>query len=734
MNKNTWVVDGRKADGAVLCAVLAQAFSDKCARLDAMRVKVAEELREVDARILNKETKKRLREQEREARELERELRRVGSAIRRQLREADKAIVLYAKPFGGGHPSEREIARMDLLFHPAQSLRRNRDGLSSFHCKFTSRGLGSRRSEKSRMYKLGEAVRHLRYIIRESAREIACGGLVSNISPEPDELAGFFAALEELETHDRSNANVYMSFVVSLPHELSPKARFEVLGEITSLLAAEGLPYVGVLHAPDPRGDQRNYHAHIMFSLRPCVVEAAGRYSFSVDKLSDLNDETFIYPFRQQVALIFNEAMQREDLNRRFTHLSNKRRGLAEGSGKSTPGQKHWQRKETDLQAMQSEHKLRTARSNVIVALQTTLLEVAGARTFDVAIALQRIREGAHRLVTTQVKSIALHAQQRSRRLADLRASVEVVAPERLVETGGRVSPTAARTPAASLATVARTQPVDRGSERRRAIAAAARRLRLGSVPIMKTPAGFVVASRSPWFEQIDRFEGEDIIQRLHQRNWQVLLRQVRREVEGAALMPVTLRSERPRLERDFMPPAHRAAYAAAAGSDDMQGLLRELRDDWITREQRAKARLRREQAEARERKKRHAAAVVAHVEGLVRAGRWSSEAFDRAKPDIEVVRDQLIAGGLVMRKAGNELTFYVAQDVTRGSVIRLKQSSLGTGILEALGKVTLYDPLDERQEKFSSVSVPLSQPVQTGNNEREYPTSVWNRGGELEM
>lgn len=735
MNKNTWVVDGRKADGAVLCAVLAQAFSDKCARLDAMRVKVAEELGEVDARILNKETKKRLREQEREARELERELRRVGSAIKRQLQEADKAIVLYAKPFGGGHPSEREIARMDLLFHPTQSLRRHCDGLSSFHCKFTSRGLGSRRSEKSRMYKPGEAVRHLRYIIRESAREIVRGGLVSNISPEPDELAGFFAALEELETHDRSNANVYMSLVLSLPHELSPKARLEVLGEVTSLLAAEGLPYVGVLHAPDPRGDQRNYHAHIMFSLRPCVVEAAGRYLFSVDKLSDLNDETFIYPFRQQVALIFNEAMKREDLSRRFTHLSNKERGLAEGSGKSTPGQKHWQRKEAELQAMQSEHKLRTARSNVIVALQTTLLEVAGARTPDLSVVLQRLRAGALQLVATHLKNIAIDAQQRSRRLSDVRASAGAMVTKRVTSRGESSTRAAESTQAAPVTKVARTQPVDRGSERRRSIAAAARRLRIGSVPVTKTSKGFNVATYSPGlFDQIERFEAEDVIQRLHQRNWQDLLTKVRAEVEGATRMPATLRSDRPRLERDFMPLEYRAAYAAAAKSDDMQRLLRELRDEWIKREQRAKAKLRLEEAEAREKKGKHAAAVVARLEGLILAGRWSRDALNKAKPDIDVVCDQLVAGGLVMRKVGNELTFYVAQSLTRGAIIRLKQSQMGTGILKALGKVTLDEPLGASLSELPSVSVPLPQPVPTPINEWEEPPAVWHRGGGMEM
>jgi hypothetical protein len=235
-------------------------------------------------------------------------------------------------------------------------------------------------------------------------------------------------------------------------------------------------------------------------------------------------------------------------------------------------------------------------------------------------------------------------------------------------------------------------------------------------------------------FDQIERFEAEGVIQRLHRRNWQDLLTKVRAEVEGATRMPATLRSDRPRLERDFMPLEYRAAYAAAAKSDDMQRLLRELRDEWIKREQRAKAKLRLEEAEAREKKGKHAAALIARLESLILAGRWSRDALNKAKPDIDVVCDQLVAGGLVMRKAGNELTFYVAQGVTRGAIIRLKQSQMGAGILEALGKVTLDEPLDASLSELPSVSVPILQPVPTPSNALEEPTAVWHRGGGMEM
>ena len=141
-----------------------------------------------------------------------------------------------------------------------------KDGFSSFHCKFTSRGGGN---GGGRAYTRSEVIKSVRYILRDAAREIEGGGIVSNISLDPDAIAGVFAAIEELEMLGRDNANVYMSLVISLPHELDADQREEVLKELCSVFVELGVPVVGVLHKPDNNGDQRNYHTHITFSMRP---------------------------------------------------------------------------------------------------------------------------------------------------------------------------------------------------------------------------------------------------------------------------------------------------------------------------------------------------------------------------------------------------------------------------------------------------------------------------------
>jgi len=214
---------------------------------------------------------KRLRESE----QMDRDARAVGAAIRRQTRALERKTWVRCR--FSPVPGKRKGSLRSRRFETMVGLTVSRpsyvagDGLSSFHFKVTSRGIGNGRRAKDRPYVRGEAVRTVRYILREAAREIAGGGIVSNISLDPDQIAGLFAALEELEVvAGDANGNVYISIVISLPAELQdPEA---LLAEICRPLADEALPYAAVLHAPDPDGDQRNNHAHVIASQLPLAM------------------------------------------------------------------------------------------------------------------------------------------------------------------------------------------------------------------------------------------------------------------------------------------------------------------------------------------------------------------------------------------------------------------------------------------------------------------------------
>lgn len=58
--------------------------------------------------------------------------------------------------------------------------------------------------------------------------------------------------------------------IIELPHELSPLARYNALQQFCEAeFGSRKLRYFGVIHKPDPGGDQRNFHAHIVMYDRP---------------------------------------------------------------------------------------------------------------------------------------------------------------------------------------------------------------------------------------------------------------------------------------------------------------------------------------------------------------------------------------------------------------------------------------------------------------------------------
>ncbi|WP_244309598.1 MobA/MobL family protein [Sphingobium fuliginis] len=357
-----------------------------------------------EALALERQSRKKASVLEYERLQAERNARKVGTAIRRQMREAGMTptwIQVHPRSLSGYRDGGRRCRRIETMsgLIVAKRSHRGRDGLSSFHFKWTSRGLGNRRKHGSHRYRRGEAVRHLRYILREQAREIDGGGLVSNISTDPDTLASVFDALEELESHGRTNANVYVSIVLSLPNELTSAERQVLLSNICAIFEREKLPHAAVLHAPDPDGDQRNNHAHIMLSLRPFRAEPDGGFAFGVGTAADLNDREFIKAMRLEIAALMNAAMIEAGHERRFTALSNQERGLPvrpKSEGKSSPGRKHRERRQERIDLMAGEKAYREERINAIGGVQEELITALVAPQIDRNAELETMRAKVH--------------------------------------------------------------------------------------------------------------------------------------------------------------------------------------------------------------------------------------------------------------------------------------------------------------------------------------------------
>ncbi len=198
-------------------------------------------------------------------------------------------------------------------------------GTRSIHFAVTARGFASK---SGRAWRDGEGERAAQYITREDALEGGEAGWWSNIAVDRNELVAFFRAGELVEKHDRANANVYMSEIIALPASLTARQRRRVVRRYCQYFDRRGIAYAVGMHKPDPAGDGRNFHCHIIYSLRPAARLAAYDWSFAVSKLSDVNTPDGITLRRKLAVDAINLTLKAAGSAQRYTQLSNRARGL----------------------------------------------------------------------------------------------------------------------------------------------------------------------------------------------------------------------------------------------------------------------------------------------------------------------------------------------------------------------------------------------------------------------
>jgi len=198
-------------------------------------------------------------------------------------------------------------------------------GTRSIHFAVAARGFASK---SGRAWRDGEGERAAQYITREDALEGGEVGWWSNIAADRNELVAFFRAGEAVEKHDRANANVYMSEIIALPASLTARQRRRVVRRYCRYFDQRGIAYAVGMHKPDPAGDGRNFHCHIIYSLRPVTRLAAYDWSFAVSKLSDVNTPDGITLRRKLAVDAINMTLKAAGSAQRYTHLSNRARGL----------------------------------------------------------------------------------------------------------------------------------------------------------------------------------------------------------------------------------------------------------------------------------------------------------------------------------------------------------------------------------------------------------------------
>jgi hypothetical protein len=122
----------------------------------------------------------------------------------------------------------------------------------------------------------------------------------------------------------RKNAQLAREVVVALPHELSKEQRIELVRDyVERNFTSRGMIADVAWHAPEPGGDPRNFHAHILLTMRELSADG-----FDSHKRRDWNGKELLQEWREDWARTANRHLERAGRPERIDHRSNEERGI----------------------------------------------------------------------------------------------------------------------------------------------------------------------------------------------------------------------------------------------------------------------------------------------------------------------------------------------------------------------------------------------------------------------
>ncbi len=193
--------------------------------------------------------------------------------------------------------------------------------MAIYHCsaKVIGRSAG-RSSTAAAAYRAGERIQDQR--TGEEHDYTRRGGVEHREITAPEgapswafDRAQLWNAVELAEA--RRDAQLAREFTVALPHELGPDERAELVREwVQDELAAKGMVADWAVHEPSREGDERNYHAHVMATMRPIEGETFGK------KNREWNSREQLEEWRSSWAESCNQALDRAGREERVDHRS----------------------------------------------------------------------------------------------------------------------------------------------------------------------------------------------------------------------------------------------------------------------------------------------------------------------------------------------------------------------------------------------------------------------------
>jgi hypothetical protein len=132
-------------------------------------------------------------------------------------------------------------------------------------------------------------------------------------------------AAERAET--RKNSTLAREVELALPSLLSPEDRQRITERFAAALVERYQVAVSVaIHSPGRKGDDRNFHAHILFTTREMTPEGLGRKTRVLDDRKTGPQE--VIKLRELAADIINESLAAVNADIRVDHRSFKERGI----------------------------------------------------------------------------------------------------------------------------------------------------------------------------------------------------------------------------------------------------------------------------------------------------------------------------------------------------------------------------------------------------------------------
>jgi len=202
---------------------------------------------------------------------------------------------------------------------------------SFYHCsvKAVSRSAG-RSVVAAAAYRLGERFHDERYAtVHDYTRRRGVEATFTVAPADAPEWAhdpeALWNAAERAET--RKNSTVGREVELALPSLLSPEDRQAITEEFAAELVERYHVAVSVaIHAPGRRGDDRNYHAHILFTTREMLPDGLGKKTRVLDdkKTGPLE----VVKLRELAADIINRSLAAVNADIRVDHRSFKDRGI----------------------------------------------------------------------------------------------------------------------------------------------------------------------------------------------------------------------------------------------------------------------------------------------------------------------------------------------------------------------------------------------------------------------